>query len=483
MKKYNLLSIILIVFIVLGFSTITAAAQQILANGALFTVNNDGDSVDADPGDGICADTNSQCTLRAAVEEANADPNTDIIIFSLPLPAVINLTLGQLSVTKNLSIIGPGARNLTVRRSPEPGTANFRIFSLAGAPETVIFMRRIKISNGNAGKQFGGAVNISRRNYVYMNNIAISNNSAYSGGGIANFGYLTLNRSTLNSNKAYFEGGGIINYHDDVFPPNAHSIISNTTITENISESVCGAICNNANLILANNTISHNAASVNASGIKNFSEGSVSVINTIIGSNPFPAVNALSGDFDSLGSNIITDARGSRGFSTNSGNGDQVSDNNAINPLLGPLANNGGQTDSRSLQNGSPAINAGKDCVTNGTCFQPWNTPRINLIFDQRINHDRKTGSAVDIGAFESGSEASIGLGYIAGTFSSNIGRRINAPTVLTNTHTGEKTFGFIRYSGGFVVAVRNDTIYIFEVKNKSKIGYSIRVFEFFDLF
>ena len=34
----------------------------------------------------------------------------------------------------------------------------------------------------------------------------------------------------------------------------------------------------------------------------------------------------------------------------------------AVNPLLGALANNGGQTDTRALAAGSPAINAGATC-------------------------------------------------------------------------------------------------------------------------
>ena len=49
-----------------------------------FTVNSIGDSGDGNPGDGVCTDGTGNCTLRAAIEEANATPDTDIIGFNIP---------------------------------------------------------------------------------------------------------------------------------------------------------------------------------------------------------------------------------------------------------------------------------------------------------------------------------------------------------------------------------------------------------------
>ena len=45
-----------------------------------FTVNTTSDTVDKNPGDGVCADINNQCSLRAAIMEANAFPGTDTIM-------------------------------------------------------------------------------------------------------------------------------------------------------------------------------------------------------------------------------------------------------------------------------------------------------------------------------------------------------------------------------------------------------------------
>jgi hypothetical protein len=58
------------------------------ADGATFTVNRDGDMSDTDSGDGVCDSQpmliRSQCTLRAALEEAAADSQSDLIRFNLP---------------------------------------------------------------------------------------------------------------------------------------------------------------------------------------------------------------------------------------------------------------------------------------------------------------------------------------------------------------------------------------------------------------
>jgi len=67
------------------------------------------------------------------------------------------------------------------------------------------------------------------------------------------------------------------------------------------------------------------------------------------------------------------------------------STNAPLNPLLGPLTNNGGPTLTMALLPGSPAIDAGDD----GLLSAPY-----NLTTDQR-GLPRKAGAHVDIGALE----------------------------------------------------------------------------------
>ncbi len=54
------------------------------------------------------------CTLREAIEQANGTAQADTIVFSPSVTGIITLINGQLTVSSNLSISGPGAKNLTI---------------------------------------------------------------------------------------------------------------------------------------------------------------------------------------------------------------------------------------------------------------------------------------------------------------------------------------------------------------------------------
>ncbi len=54
-----------------------------LGGGNELTVNSTGDGSDAAAGDGQCADAVGSCTLRAAIEEANALPGMNVILFRI----------------------------------------------------------------------------------------------------------------------------------------------------------------------------------------------------------------------------------------------------------------------------------------------------------------------------------------------------------------------------------------------------------------
>ncbi len=54
------------------------------ASHATFVVNDTGDEPDANPGNGVCATSAGVCTLRAALQEANAHPGADAIHFNIP---------------------------------------------------------------------------------------------------------------------------------------------------------------------------------------------------------------------------------------------------------------------------------------------------------------------------------------------------------------------------------------------------------------
>ena len=98
MKSY-----ILIVVSIMLFSS--------AAFGASFVVNNSGDTNDANLTDNLCSDSAGNCTLRAAVQQANAISSGDVITFAAGLQT-ITLALETEIVIENagtLQINGPGA--------------------------------------------------------------------------------------------------------------------------------------------------------------------------------------------------------------------------------------------------------------------------------------------------------------------------------------------------------------------------------------
>jgi hypothetical protein len=116
------------------------------------------------------------------------------------------------------------------------------------------------------------------------------------------------------------------------------------------------------------------------------------MVNTIVADNDAPYGPDVDGNIASLGNNIVKNRLYSTGY--------VASDlPEGTNPLLGVLQNNGGQTDTRELLAGSPAINAGNNCVSD--------TPNClvgvgYIYYDQRgPGFPRRIGSAIDIGAFE----------------------------------------------------------------------------------
>ncbi|MCZ6695774.1 MAG: CSLREA domain-containing protein, partial [Acidobacteria bacterium] len=79
----QLSALVRFVILTLAFTLVSAFPSLVFA--ATFTVDSTADEVDATPGDGICATAGGACTLRAAVQEANAD----IAIDTIDLPAGI----------------------------------------------------------------------------------------------------------------------------------------------------------------------------------------------------------------------------------------------------------------------------------------------------------------------------------------------------------------------------------------------------------
>ncbi len=96
--------------------------------GKDIVVNTEGDEADADPGDGICAVAGGGCTLRAALQTANAGAGGDIIVFDIPGAETPVIEVGSAlpSLNEPVCIDGttqPGSERVVIKgEGAAPGT-------------------------------------------------------------------------------------------------------------------------------------------------------------------------------------------------------------------------------------------------------------------------------------------------------------------------------------------------------------------------
>jgi len=170
---------------------------------ATFTVNSNGDQGDATPGNGVCATSGGQCTLRAAIQEANALAGADII----NVPA-LTITVGStLTVSQSLTINGAGAGSTII----DGGSAvAVLVYAISSGTHT---LSGVTIRNAHNAADGGALTNIAT---LTLNNVTFSNNSANQGGAIFNYaqGNLTLNGVTFTTNSSttatFGQGGGAV---------------------------------------------------------------------------------------------------------------------------------------------------------------------------------------------------------------------------------------------------------------------------------
>ena len=189
---------------------------------------------------------------------------------------------------------------------------------------------------------------------VFVTDSTVSGNSSGGyGGGI--YGAVSLTNSTVSGNSSRYNGGGIY----------GTAFLTNSTVTGNFASREGGGIRTRDSITLHNSIVAGNTANIRSPDLSLRFISRVEINNSLIGN------TAGSG---------VTDATGT---------------GNILNQpaLLGPLADNGGPTQTHPLLAGSPAIDAGSNALAvdeNG----------VPLTIDQR-GQTRNFSGTVDIGAFE----------------------------------------------------------------------------------
>jgi CSLREA domain-containing protein len=276
---------------------------------ATYVVDSTVDAVDVDPFDGICATASATCTLRAAVQTANATAGADVI--SLPA-GTYTLTIagdfengaaeGDLDVTDALTIAGAGAattildgngfdqvlelldtsleiRDVTIRHGQgglatrngsltvtrvvvtENGLVGTGIGGIAVrsyATPTTCLVTDSTISN-NRGSAFAGGITVNRIGFAALTvtvfRSTIVGNQA---GGFTSNGTLVIDECTIADNSAG-DGGGVYTYGGVL-------TLTRSTVAGNIAAQGGGVVAG-SNGLIENTTISGNAANGNVGGL------------------------------------------------------------------------------------------------------------------------------------------------------------------------------------------------------------------------
>ena len=377
--------------------------------------------------------SSDKVALRYAINQANANPGSTI---NFSVTGTIALNAGLPELTTTVTIVGPGASSLTVDGEgryifiiavSSTATASISGLTLKGGHSGVynaghLSVMDTTITDNVAVGDIGGGIQNTLGGVLTLFDSTISGNFAMDGGGIYNDagGTVMIEGCTISGNGNYnipsgididsVAGGGIYNF--------GTTTIENSTIADNSAFETGGGIFNKLSLSVTNCTISGNVADFGGGIYSNIIVPSsrlgdglpfVNLGNSIVAANTsnFPNSNTnspdLHGAFASLGRNLIGDIAGGELYgdrgSFGHGDGDLFGiPTNRVDPMLGPLADNGGPTQTMALLPGAWEIDKGLNDLGS---FSELFVPDLPL-YDQRgPNFSRIVDGKVDEGAFE----------------------------------------------------------------------------------
>jgi len=362
----------------LAAGVLVLAVYAGVASAAVFNVTTTADAVDALAGDGVCADAAGNCTLRAAVQEANALPGFDNIMvpggtFYLAVGGAGEdfAAKGDLDVRSELAVFGQGPRRTVI--DPIHEDRAFDVFSTSAQ------ISGLSIRNGRETAGAGMRVQSSK---LYLKWVALYGNTAVrpplwwvlaAGGGIASYdSWLTTNGVSVFRNTADDMGGGIYLY--GTVGSNATTHLVNVTVDGNSARRGGGVFSHTSQTILHNLTISSNSAALG---------GGVYWLN--IPPRSYDTTVAYNAGQD-CNAGIASAANNNDTDTTCSFFG--AFDLPGVDPLLGPLTYVPGPMPNwvRTLLAASPIRDAGDNATCSG---------------NDEVGQARPIGPVCDIGAYE----------------------------------------------------------------------------------
>jgi hypothetical protein len=309
-----------------------AAVVALLALPATAVADTLDVNTNLDNGEGTCVEAMpGGCTLREAIGDAVAGDTVNV-----PLGDYV-LVNGELSVFVPMTITGAGARQTVIS-----GGGNSKVLYIASGGTVTV--TGVTLTGGNGVGEInntGGAVYVSSGTVLNLGSSAITNsNVTGNGGGIYSGGRLVMVASTVSGNTATANGGGIYHAASEDF-----AAVALSTISGNGADAGGGIYASGAPLIVADATIAGNSARAGGgvfkpAGVATFDSAIVTATSggACGGQLQINGTHNLTGDLTCPFTSV-----------TNTANAD---------PLLGPLQDNGGQTNTRALAAGSPAIGA-----------------------------------------------------------------------------------------------------------------------------
>jgi fibronectin-binding autotransporter adhesin len=222
---------------------------------------------------------------------------------------------------------------MTITKSTLSGNSASSAGAISNENKTIVVSSTLSGNSSNDGGAIASSNKMTITNSTLANNVAKSD-----GAGMENQGVATINKSTVSNNETEDAGGGLFN--------EGTLSVTNSTLSDNSAASGGGGIFNEGKAAFADTTVSGNSSTTDGGG-GIFTEGKPVKARTTIVANS--SGGDCSGSITDMGYNIDDD--GSCGF-----NAPSISDSTTLDSTLGPLAENGGPTETVALLPGSPAI-------------------------------------------------------------------------------------------------------------------------------